>query len=308
MSCAVVEVYPESCPPRTCSVGFSLLPSIGSRGHAMTESHRQLDHRGCKLAYDVRGDGPGVLLIQGVGLHGAGWKPQVDGLAKRYRCLTFDNRGMGRSLPVPDAVTIEQMADDALAIVDAEKWGKFHVVGHSMGGLIALCLALAARDRVLSLSLLCTFADGRSAAPLTTRMCWLGLRTRIGTRRMRRRAFVRLVMAPTAKFDPDAMAEELAPLFGHDLADQPPIVNKQLKAVRGYSATARLAELAHIPTLVMGGAHDPISPPLVSRALAEGISGAKFMEFADASHGLPVSHADRVNEHLLEHLAAACPS
>src|SRR5262245_27915363 len=235
---------------------------------------KTLEHNDCTLAYDVRGDGPAVLFIQGVGVHGDGWKPQTDALSARARCLYFDNRGMGRSLPVPAAVTVEEMADDARALVDAEKWDKFHVVGHSLGGLVALCLALSARDCVRSLSLLCTFADGRAAAPLTTRMCWLGMRSRVGTRRMRRRAFVRLVMAPTANFDADALAEQLAPLFGHDLADQPPIVGKQLKALRGYSAVEELAELVGVPTLVMNGVHDPISPPHVSRALADGIRGA----------------------------------
>jgi pimeloyl-ACP methyl ester carboxylesterase len=267
--------------------------------------HRTLEHRGCQLAYDVRGDGPPVLFIQGVGVHGPGWKPQVDALAAHFRCLSFDNRGMSRSVPVPAAVTVEEMAADARAIADAEGWDRFHVVGHSLGGLVALCLALGQPARVRSLALLCTFADGRAAAPLTARMCWLGMRTRVGTRRMRRRAFVRLVMPPTANFDPDALAEELAPLFGHDLGDTPPIVDGQLKAMRAYSAAPRLTELATIPTLVMAGAHDPISPPRVSRALAAGIPGAKSVAFADASHGLPISHADRVNGLLLEHLAAA---
>ena len=126
------------------------------------------------------------------------------------------------------------------------------------------------------------------------------MRTRVGTRRMRRRSFVRLVMPPDARYDPDAMAEQLAPLFGHDLADQPPIVGKQLKAMRGYSAAPRLGELAGVPTLVMNGVHDPISPPRVSRAIADGIPGAKYVEFADASHGLPIQHPDRVNALLLE--------
>jgi pimeloyl-ACP methyl ester carboxylesterase len=112
-------------------------------------------------------------------------------------------------------------------------------------------------------------------------------------------------MPPTAAFDADALAEQLAPLFGHDLADQPPIVNLQLKALRRYDATPRLKELAGIPTFVLNGVHDPISPPWVSRALADGIPGAKYVEFADASHGLPISHADRVNELLREHLTQA---
>src|SRR5262245_4624151 len=103
---------------------------------------KTLEHHGCGLAYELRGGGPPVLFVQGVGVHGAGWTPQVDALAERFRCLTFDNRGMGRSLPVPATLSVEQMADDARAILDAERWDRAHVVGHSLGGLVALCLAL----------------------------------------------------------------------------------------------------------------------------------------------------------------------
>jgi pimeloyl-ACP methyl ester carboxylesterase len=135
-------------------------------------------------------------------------------------------------------------------------------------------------------------------------MMWLGMRTKIGTRRMRRRAFLRLVMPPDALAgDTDAMAERLAPLFGHDLGEQPTVVNAQLAAMRKYTAAPRLAELAGLPTLVLSGAHDPISPPKVSAALAKGIPGARHVAFADASHGLPIQHADRVNALLREHFA-----
>ena len=276
----------------------------------MSEVNREtrvVEHGGCRLTYDVRGDGPPVLLIQGVGVHGAGWSPQTDALARRFRCVTFDNRGMARSQPIGGALTVEQMADDALAILDAEKLGAVHVVGHSLGGLVALRLALLARARVRSLSLLCTFADGRSAAPLTFRMMWLGTRTRIGTRRMRRNAFLRLVMPAESLVgtNTDEYAARLAPLFGHDLADQPPVVGKQLSAMRKYSAAPLLGALAGLPTLVMAGAHDPIAPPRVGRAIADDIPGARFVAFADTSHGLPIQHADRVNAMLAEHFDRA---
>jgi pimeloyl-ACP methyl ester carboxylesterase len=286
-------------PPRAYAV------VMGTSAH----ESRTVEHRGCRLAYAVRGptgpDGPAVLLIQGVGVHGAGWTPQTDALAERFRCVTFDNRGMGLSQPAGGAITVEQMAEDALAVLDAERVRAAHVVGHSLGGLVALRLALEARQRVRSLSLLCTFADGKSAAPLTLRMMWLGMRTRIGTQRMRRRGFLRLVMPADALVgaDVDALAERLAPVFGHDLADQPPVVSAQLAAMRKYSAAPRLKELAALPTLVLSGAHDPISPPNVSATLADGIPGARCVAFPDASHGLPIQHADRVNALLLEHLA-----
>lgn len=252
------------------------------------------------------GSGPPVLFVQGVGVHGPGWSPQTDALSARFRCTSFDNRGMGRSEPVPKSLSVEQMADDARAVLDAERLDAVHVVGHSLGGLVALRLALEAPRRVRSLALLCTFADGRAAAPLTLRMMWLGLGTKLGTRRMRRRAFLRLVMPPAALAgaDVDALAARLEPLFGHDLADAPPVVGRQLAAMRKFSAAPRLGELAGIPTLVMCGAHDPISPPRVSRALADGIPSAKYVQFDDASHGLPIQYADRVNALLAEHLAA----
>jgi pimeloyl-ACP methyl ester carboxylesterase len=275
----------------------------------VAQASRVVDRHGCRLAYDLRGnpDGPPVLLIQGVGVHGAGWRPQVDALAADHHCATFDNRGMGRSQPVGDrALTVEQMADDALAVMRDIGWESAHIVGHSLGGLIALQLALAHRDAVRSLSLLCTFADGRIATRLTPRMLWVGTRTRIGPRRARRRAFLELVMPPGAASrngDAEQLAAELEPLFGHDIADQPPIVMPQLRAAKRCNLAPRLSKLAGVATLVVSATHDPIAPPFAARQIADGIPGSRHIEFLDASHGLPISHAGRANALLREHLA-----
>lgn len=262
---------------------------------------------GCLLAFDVRGSGPPVLFIQGVGVHGDGWLPQVNGLSDRFRCVTFDNRGMGMSVPFDGPITVEGMAEDALAVLDAAGIDAAHIVGHSLGGPVAIQLALASRKRVKSLALLCTFARGRSAAPPTPRMLWVGMRTRIGTRRGRRRAFLQLVIPPAAMagVDTETLAAELAPLFGHDLADQPPVVSKQLKAMRAFDATPRLAELAGIPTLVVSAGFDPIAPPRLGKALAGDVPGARFVEFPDESHGLPIRRAGEVNRLLAEHFSRA---
>lgn len=246
-------------------------------------------------------------MVQGVGLHGDGWNPQVDGLAGSFRILTFDNRGMGASLPQGTKLSIETMADDALALMDAAGFGAAHVAGHSVGGLVAIAMALRARERVSSLALLCTFADGRDAVRLTGRMLRLGLRSRVGTRRMRRHAFLEIVLPPAAlaNADRDELAERLAPLFGHDLADQPPVAMKQLGAAARFDATGRLGELGGIPTLVVSAAHDPISRPECGRTLAEGIPGARHEVLADASHGVPIHDAARINALLREHWGTA---
>lgn len=268
---------------------------------------RSVEHRGCRLSYEVRGDGPPVLLIQGVGVHGGGWRPQVDALSGRYRCLSFDNRGMGRSQPLGVPLSVPQMAEDALALMDAEGIKSAHVVGHSLGGLVAQHVALVARERVRSLSLLCTIARGKDATKLSAWMLWVGLQTRIGTLRMRRRAFLRLVVPPAALegIDRDDLAARLAPFFGHDLGDPAPVTMKQLSAMRAYDATGRLGELAGVPTLVVAAEHDRIAPPVVGRALAAGIPGARYVELADASHGVPITQPERVDSLLLDHFAAA---
>lgn len=263
-----------------------------------------LEHRGCTFAWWIRGDGPTVLWIQGVGVHGDGWLPQVDGLADRYRCLWFDNRGMGRSQPQGVSLSVAQMAEDARVLMDAAGWESAHVVGHSLGGSVALELALSARERVRSLALLCTFSRGAVATKLTARMLRLGLRSRIGTRRSRRKAFLEIVLPPheLAGADTEALAARLAPLFGHDLADQPPVAMKQLRALSAYDATPRLHELSGLPTFILSAAHDPISRPAeAGRILAAGIPGARHVELPHASHGAPIQCAGEINVLLDEH-------
>lgn len=265
---------------------------------------RTTPSNGCKLAYRVRGSGPPVLLIQGVNAHGDGWNPMVAGLAERYTCLTFDNRGMGGSDRGTEPITVAQMAADAAAVLDAAGVEAAHVVGHSLGGPAGLQLALTARRRVRSLALLCSFADGKGVGPLSWRLVWAGMRMQLGTRAMRRRAFLELVVPPGAGGDRDAMAAELAPLFGHDLADQPAVVKDQMQAMRAFDATPRLGELAGLPTLVANAEFDPIAPPKLGRAAAQAI-GARYVDLDGASHGVILTEPTRINSLLTEHIDAA---
>src|SRR5512145_2471368 len=146
-----------------------------------------------ELCYAVYGSGPPVIAIQGVGVAGCGWRPQIAPLSSLFTIVTPDNCGIGRTARGTGPLTIGRMAEDVLAIADAEGFNRFHVVGHSMGGLIAQHVALTARERIKSLALLCTFANGSDATRLSARMLVLGLRARIGTRAMRRAGMVRMV-------------------------------------------------------------------------------------------------------------------
>lgn len=261
-------------------------------------------HQGCVFWAEMTGTGPPVVFIQGVGVHGRGWAPQVEELESSFRCLIFDNRGMGRSQPPGADISVARMADDTLWLLDQAGLASAHIVAHSLGGPVAIEIARARPSRVRSLSLLCTVARGRDATRPSGRLLWLGIRSRIGSKRSRRRAFLRIVMPPDALIglDEDVFAAELKSLFGHDLAVQPPIAMRQLAALRAYDATGRLGALGGIPTLVLAARHDPIAPPRYGRALAEAIPGARYVEFDDASHGLPIQHPSRVNALLKDHI------
>lgn len=255
----------------------------------------------CALAWWRAGSGVPVLFVQGVGVPGGGWRPQTDVLASDHDCVWFDNRGAGLSVPAGRAITVERMAHDALAVMDAAGLASTHVVGHSLGGLVAQQMALLARPRIRSLSLLCTFPGGPFIAPVTARMAWLGLRSRVGTRAMRRAGFLRLVLPPALAPDA-ALVAHVSELFGHDLADQPPVAAEQLRALRAADLTARLPALAGLPTLVVSAVHDPIAPPSAGRALARALPGARYVEVPDASHGLPITHAALTSRLLIDHL------
>jgi aminoacrylate hydrolase len=264
---------------------------------------------GALVQYQRKGNGPAVLLIQGVGAVGEAWRPQVEGLADRFTLISFDNRGIGGSELIGPLtpLTIDAMAADAIAIMDAEGAREFHVAGHSMGGVIAQAVALRVPDRVKSLAFLCTFARGQDGARFTFSMLVTALRMRIGTRAMRRRAFLELIMPERYlnQVDCAALAERLAPLFGHDLADQPSIAMKQLGAMSKYDRSQQLSQLAHIPTLVMAAAEDRIARPEYGRALAAAIPGAEYLELADAGHGIPLHRPEEINTLLAAHFTGA---
>ena len=118
------------------------------------------------IKWDSHGDGPALLLIQGLGYGRWGWDPVVPGLAERHRVLSFDNRGIGDSDKPDGPYTARMMADDALQVLDEAGVERAHVVGASLGGMIAQELAVLAPERVEKLVLCCTTSGGPEAFPL----------------------------------------------------------------------------------------------------------------------------------------------
>ena len=259
-----------------------------------------LTYKDANLYYEIHGShGEPILLIQGVGVIGNGWKPQVDGLASRHSLLHYDNRGFGKSTNTSKApLTIEQFADDAAALIEAAGWSSCHVVGHSMGGVIAQRLALRHPTVVRSLILMFTVAKGADAIRMTPGMLLRSIRMHVGSMNSRRRAFLGLIYPASdlAQRDSDELAAELAPLFGYDLGAQPSFAMKQAMVLKKHDCSMELAALGRFPTLVISAEHDEIAPPRFGRAHSARIPGAKFMEIKGASHGVAIQHRDTVNK------------
>lgn len=257
-----------------------------------------------RIAYETHGaSGPPVLLVMGLGMRGIVWRPQIEVLSEDHRLATFDHRGVGESDPPPGPFRMRDMAFDALRVAGALGWQRFHLVGISMGGMIAQEVALAAPERVASLALLATHPGGPTGMIPTP----VGLRdfasAILGPRAGRIPAMERLLYPP--EFLATVDRAELARRLG-DQAVEPAarrVVLLQIAAIAGFDTRHRLGEIV-APTLVVQPGRDVLVRPGHAEVLARGIPGARLHTFHDAGHGVAFQHARPLSELLREHIAA----
>ncbi len=119
-----------------------------------------------EIYYEVRGEGPPLLLVEGLGYGRWMWRGQSPALERSFRLVLFDNRGVGRSTPLPGAYSMAEFARDALAVLEAARVDRAAVLGVSMGGFVAQSLAAIAPERVSELVLACTSPGGPEAKPM----------------------------------------------------------------------------------------------------------------------------------------------
>jgi 3-oxoadipate enol-lactonase len=235
-----------------------------------------------RIAYDVRGEGPPVLLVQGLAYARWGWEPVVDGLAERFRVTQFDNRGVGESDSPAGPYTVERMAADAIAVLDAEGAGRTHVVGASLGGMIAQEIAITYPDRVDRLVLACTTPGGSRGFPMPERTVRLLTESLGMAREQALRLFVENALAPeTVRSRPEIVERIIA----HRLASPQSIPAWQAQATAGatFDAADRVASIA-APTLVLQGTEDEVVDPRNGDLLAELIPGTRLERFEGAGH------------------------
>ena len=238
-------------------------------------------------------------MLHGLGSCGDDWAPQIPALAERYRVLTVDLPGHHRSARPRGALSIDRMAADVDALLDRLAVEGVHVVGLSLGGCVALALALRAPARVQSLVLVNAFAHLRPqrlrAAIRSGGRAFLALAAPMSlvAAYVAREAFPR---ADQAALRETARARLAANPRRHYLAC--------LATLMRFDVRDRLGAI-RCPTLVIAGARDVTVPLAAKKLLAESIPGARLCVVADSGHVTPFDQADRLNQLLGEHLAAA---
>ncbi|MBK8261689.1 MAG: alpha/beta fold hydrolase [Nannocystis sp.] len=250
--------------------------------------------------------GPRVLLVQGTGTVGASWQAQVAGLAGDHQVVWFDHRGIGASGQLRGQVSVEAMAGDCVAVLDAMGWQTAHVVGHSLGGIVAQEVARQEPRRVLSLGLISTAWAGRSVFfGMGPRGPGLSLRMKIGPEAARWRAFAAMALsrASLARLGETRRSRCCGPRSVSLLAT-PPIVRRHVAALLRHRGGS-MAALETIPTLILTGAEDLIVDTRLSEVLARKIPGARLERAAGAGHAIVLELPELVNTRLREHFAAA---
>jgi pimeloyl-ACP methyl ester carboxylesterase len=248
-------------------------------------------------------DGEPVLMIMGLAGSGRMWWRLEPHLADRWWLLLIDNRGTGDSDRVSGPLTMAGMAADAVAVLDAAGVESAHVVGASMGGMIAQRLALDHRHRVRSLVLACTTAGGRSGTPPWRLLAASALRPLIGPGRMFGIVAPALYAARTRRERPERVREDL----GVRIADATPpaTVYAQLAATALHDSRARLHELAGLPVTVIHGSEDALVPVARAHELSAAIPGARLIELPETGHLLATDSEAEVGAAVREHLQLA---
>jgi pimeloyl-ACP methyl ester carboxylesterase len=247
------------------------------------------------------GGGDPLVLVMGLGADHLAWGFQFQVFAERYRVIAFDNRGAGQSDAPDRPYTTRMMADDTVGLMAALGIERAHVLGVSLGGMIAQEIALNHPSRVRSLQLHCTLGRPDNY-----------LRAQIANGRVQRRKLTReeamragyVWLFTTATYDERPEFVEM--ILQNALANPYPMsltgFERQCDAVDTHDALDRVAAIA-CPTLISVGDQDILVPPRFSRALADRIPGAEFRTIEGVGHGYFWERPDLFNQMCLDFLS-----
>ena len=264
---------------------------------------------GQELYFEVHGEGPPLVLIMGIGYDATLWTlAQVPALSQTFQVVIFDNRDAGRSSKAAAPYSTADMADDVAALMDALAVKRAHLLGLSMGGLIAQEFALRHADRLHRLVL-----SGCGAAP--ARVAFDPIRTWNWVKANDKSGEVFACQQFTWLFsnsflrNKEAVQQTLDLLTSNPHPVGPEAYNRQAQAYLRHDAFDRLVDLKS-PTLVIVGEQDLLTPPWICREVADRIPGAQFeiIKGEGSSHVVPIELPNQFNHVVTRFLVASEPA
>ena len=258
------------------------------------------DAPGFRMHYEIRGNGPPLLLVNGLGSDLSEWLYQLPAFSRKHRVVAFDNRGAWESAVPEGPYTTAQMADDAAALLAALGIPRAHLLGVSLGGMIALEIALRHPGRVERLVLACAAPGGAlSVRPSPEALAAFARDPSADLEAQIRRTIPYLYTERYCREKP----EEVEAFVRRRLARPADAagVAAQLAAAIGHAAGERLARIP-APTLVITGTEDRLVPPENSRRIADRIPGSRLALLPGAPHRLFAENAEAFNREVLAFL------
>lgn len=256
---------------------------------------------GINIDYKVEGRGEPLIMIIGLGSDQSNWRLQRGLFKKYYRIITFDNRGWGKSDRPAGPYTIKMMADDTIGLMDQLHIKKAHILGVSMGGMIAQELAITYPERVDKLVLACTFTQRNETSGFSSEIDKAiedykrSSHDEMSIRRLAsvfidlsfNKSFYRIFFLPIMK-----IAIRFSALNGFV---------EQLEAVLEYNEVDRI-EMIKASTLVITGTNDRVIKPISSEVIAKLIPKAKLVKVEGGSHGFSGEMSGEFNREVLDFL------
>jgi 3-oxoadipate enol-lactonase len=235
-----------------------------------------------RIAYEVLGSGPALVLAHGLGYARWGWEPVAGPLADDFSVILFDNRGIGASEIPPGPYSARAMAEDLVAVLDDAGCERAHIVGTSLGGMVAQEVALGWPERLDRLVLACTTPGGPHAFPLPKATVHLLLEAPSLPPEQALRRFVENALALET---PVTRPELLEHIVARRLESPPNPAGWHAQAAAGtsFDALDRIDSIG-APTLVLHGTADRVVDPRNAPLLAERIPGARLELLPGAGH------------------------
>lgn len=259
---------------------------------------------GVELDYERSGEGPPLLLIMGMSGTKEHWGQRfLDALRRDFETIVYDHRGVGASTRVRESFTIAELADDAAGLLEALEIERAHVLGISMGGMVAQELVLGRRDLPLSLTLGCTYCGGEGSA-LAGEDVIGSIGQALASRDRERAIRATWEVNVSEAFAHDEEAWERFHAIGMQAGVAVAVVLEQMKAISEHDTSARLGSI-DTRTLVIHGDEDRMLPVENGRMVASLMSGARYEELAGVGHLFfwerPEQTAELVRSHAAVH-------